>query len=123
MQRFLFLSKAYSSALVALGDQVLQERFVGSTIDKIAAASHAQSLIDRLFEAVMGLFDIPILMCDARIVPGRLHPVMGHEGLVPFGPVFALALVQLADSSRQMIGAVLLGHASYLPHAALQAFG
>jgi len=54
-------------------------------------------------------------MRDARIVPGRLHAVMGHEGLVAFSPVLALALVQLADSSRQMIGAVLLGHASYLP--------
>jgi hypothetical protein len=71
----------------------------------------------------MGLFDIAILMRDARIVAGRLHPVMGHQGLVALGPVFALALVQLADSRRQMIGAVLLGHASYLPQAALQAFG
>jgi hypothetical protein len=71
----------------------------------------------------MGLFDIPILMRDARIVPGRLHAVMGHEGLVAFRPVLALALVQLANSSRQMIGAVLLRYASYLPQAALQAFG
>jgi hypothetical protein len=71
----------------------------------------------------MGLFDIAILMRDARVVPGRLHAVMGHEGLVPFRPVFALALVQLANSSCQMIGAVLLGHPSYLPQAALQAFG
>src|SRR6266699_4810772 len=115
MQRFLFLSKAYSSALVALGDQVLQERFVGTSIDKLAAASHAQGLIDRLFEAVMGLFDIPILMRDARIVPGRLHALIGHEGLVAFSPVLALALVGFAVSVRQMIGAVLLGHASHLP--------
>jgi len=48
---------------------------------------------------------------------------MCHEGLVPFSPVLALALVQLANGRRQMIGAVLLGHASYLPQAALQAFG
>jgi len=62
-------------------------------------------------------------MRDARIVPGGLHPVMGHEGLVAFGPVFALAFVQLAHGGRQMIGTMLLRHASYLPQATLQSFG
>jgi hypothetical protein len=46
---------------------------------------------------------------------------LGQNGLIPLRPVFALALVQVTDSSCQMIGAVLLGHASYLPQAALQA--
>ena len=49
----------------------------------------------------MRLFDISVLMRDARIVPGRLHTVMGHESLVAFRPVFALALVQLADVVAQ----------------------
>jgi hypothetical protein len=123
MQRFLFRSKAHGSALVALGDQIVQERFIGTSIDKIAAASHAQGLIDGLFEAGMGLFDIAILMRNARIVPGRLHIVMGHQGLVAFCPVLALTLVQLTDSSRQMIGAMLLRDTSYLPEATLQTFG
>src|SRR5512142_683219 len=123
MQRFLFGSKPCGSALVALSDQVLEKHFVGTPIGKVTATPHAQGLIDRLFEAVMGLFDVSILMCDARIVPGWLHAVMGHEGLIPLGPVLALTLVQLADSSAQMISAVLLGHAPHLPQAAFQPFG
>ena len=71
----------------------------------------------------MRLLYVPVLMSYTGIVPGRLHPVMSHEGFVAFGPVLALAFVQLTNGSRQMISAVLLGDASHLPDAALQSLG
>src|SRR5438552_12598163 len=46
-----------------------------------------------------------------------------HERLVALGPVFLLALLQLAHRRAQMVGAMLLGHASHLPQTTLQAFG
>ena len=65
--------------LVALFDQFGDKTFIASPIRKIAAASHAQGLIKRLFEAVVGLLDIPVFMSDPGIVPGRLQLVVAHQ--------------------------------------------
>ena len=96
-QRRLLLVPAGGPGAVTPGKQITDEAPVVGPAGKLAAASHAQGLIERLLEAVMGLFDIAVFVGNALIVPGGLHPVMGHERLVARRPLLAvLFAVRLA---------------------------
>src|SRR5258708_5297415 len=79
--------------------------------------SHAQRLVNGLFEAVVRLLYIPIFMGYPGIVPRWLHPVMSHKRLVALRPVLHAALALLLDCRAQMISAVVLWNASDLPQA------
>ena len=72
---------------------------------------------------MMGLFHIPVFMRHPSIVPGRLHPVVLHEGLVAKRPVFSLFFAQLPDGCTQVIGAVLLWDPTQLPECFLDPLG
>src|ERR1700730_1767872 len=96
--------------MVALAHQVLHKAFVSGSISELAAAAYPQGLIDRFFEAKVGLLHIPILMSNAGVVPGGLHAVVAHERLIAGRPVFTGLAVESAHRRGQMIGAMLRGY-------------
>ena len=73
------LSPADLARQIALADQLLQEPIVGAAVGKIAAAAHAQRLIDGVFEAEVLLFDVAVLVGDAEIVGRRFQVVVRHQ--------------------------------------------
>src|SRR5713101_5868898 len=101
-QDLLLSSKAGIACLVAFVDQILQKMFVGRTTRKIPAPSDSQRLVNGLLETMMGLFHIPVFMRHPSIVPGGLHPVVLHEGLVAKRPIFSLLFAQLPHSGAEM---------------------
>ena len=118
----LLLGPAPVPGEVALRDDRLEEAGVALTVQKLPTAPHAQGLIDRLLEPVVGLLDVAVLVRDAERVGGRLHPVVAHQRAIAIlrqGPSVAIERV---DRRAQMIGAVALGDASELPEAALDPF-
>jgi hypothetical protein len=108
---------------IAIAHQILHEALIGSTRGEIATASHAQGLIERLFEAKMRLLDVAVLMGNARVVPGRLHPVVPHESLVALGERFLLIGRQMPNGRAQMVGAMLSWDTADLPQRLLDALG
>jgi hypothetical protein len=118
----LLLLEAIGSREIAVAHQVLHKALVGRPRGELAATSYAQCLIKRLFEAEVGLLHIAILMGDARIIPGRLHAVVPHEGLVTLGEGFLLIAGQMANCCAQMVGAMLGRNASQLPERLFDAF-
>src|SRR6266849_9488133 len=114
-QDLLLSGKAGIARLVAFVDQILQKLFVGRTTRKIPAPSDSQRLVNGLLETMMGLFHIPVFMRHPSIVPGGLHPVVLHEGLVAKRPIFSLLFAQLPHSGAEMVSAVLLWNSTKLP--------
>lgn len=107
---------------VALADQLLQEPIVGAAVGKIAAAAHAQRLIDGVLEAVVLLFDVPVLMGNADVVGRRFQVVVRHQEPVAFPGLGTRVRIQRADGRAEMIGAVLTRYAPHSPEAGLEAF-
>src|ERR1041385_9135808 len=68
-------------------------------------------------------FDRPVLMCQATIVAGRLHAVMGAQRLVPAGLVLLCVVVEIAEGGRQAVAAVLQGGTAERPQRILQSLG
>jgi len=104
-------------------NKILHKMVVGRSGGEVPAASHPQRLIDRLFETVMGLLHIAVFMRDPLIVPGGLHAVMPHEGLVTTRPVFSLFFAQQPHGCTQVVGAMLLWNPTNLPEGFLNALG
>ena len=63
-------------------------------------------------EMAMLTFDGAVLMCDAAIVAGRLHTVMGAQRLIAAGLVFGGILVEIAECGRKTVGAMLVRRAA-----------
>ena len=74
--------KALLSIGIASGHELPEEQLVVATAGEVAAAPQHQGLVDGLLEAVMTLFDIPVLVGLPR--PDRLafEAVMLEQSLV-----------------------------------------
>jgi hypothetical protein len=114
-QDLLLSGKAGIACLVPFVDQILQKLFVGRTTRKIPAPSDSQRLVNGLLETMMGLFHIPVFMRHPSIVPGGLHPIVLHEGLVAKRPIFSLLFAQVPHGGAEMVSSVLLWHSTKLP--------
>src|SRR6266700_1174949 len=121
-QGLTLLSPAHLARQVALTDQLLQEPIVGAAVGKIAAAAHAQRLIDGVLEAVVLLFDVAVLVGDADVVGRRFQVVVRHQEPVAFPGLGTRVRIQRADGRTEMIGAMLARYAAYSPKAGLEAF-
>src|SRR5581483_12410307 len=58
-----FVVPARSPGSVAPAYQLLEPGRVCGSVGKVAASAHAQSLVDQLLDAEMGLLNIAILVC------------------------------------------------------------
>ena len=59
-------------------EQLLEKRLIRCHADEVAAAPQHQRLIDRLLEAIMPLFDIPVLIRLAGLGLFAIDPVMSQ---------------------------------------------
>lgn len=123
LKRFPLRGRTRCAVLIAPLHQGLEKMLVGPSAGKVTAAPCSQRLVQRLLEAIVRLLDIAILVGHASVVPGRLHPVVAHQGLIAFGPLFPLFLPQLAHRCTEVIGTMQLWHPTELPQRALQSFG
>src|SRR5262245_23375364 len=64
--------------------------------------------------------DRPILVSDAGVVAGRRHAVVGDKLFVAPRQILLRFAIQVAESCRQAVAAVLLGHPSECPQRILQ---
>jgi hypothetical protein len=59
-------------------------------------------------------------MGDAAVVAGRLHAVVGAQGVIAHGQIVPGRLVQVAERRRQAVAAMLAGRAAGRPQGVLQ---
>ena len=71
----------------------------------------------------MRALDRAVLMRDAAIVAGRLHPVMGAQRIVAPGQILARLVIEVAERRRQAVAAMLERRAAECPQRVLQSFG
>src|SRR5215475_14219462 len=68
-------------------------------------------------------FDRAVLMCQAPIVAGRLHAVMGAQRLVASGLILLRLRVEIAEGGRETVAAMLQRSPAKSPQRVLQTFG
>ena len=122
-QTLTFLDPAYLTGLIAQTHQVAHEAQIGRAIGKLPTATQAQGLVERVFEAKVGLFDITVLVRFAGRVAGGLQVVMVHQRLIALGILALTAALDPHNRRTQIVGSMLLRHTSELPQAGLQPFG
>src|SRR4029450_468595 len=114
-------------ALAVLGvvapDDLIDEATIGGQIRKVARTTQQQRVLDGLLQMAMRTFDRTVLVRDAAIVAGRLHPIVAHELLVTPSQVLFLVAGKVAEGGREAVAAVLLGHAAEGPERVLQTLG
>ena len=72
---------------------------------------------------MVGLRDIAVLMGFASGIGGRGHAIMGHQGQVAVRPAALAVRLNGLNRRREVVSAVVLGHAADLPEAELQPLG
>lgn len=73
-------------SILAADDLVDEAAIAGEGVE-FAGAAHQQRVLDSLLEMAMNAFDGAVLVCDAAIVAGRLHTIMGAERVIALGQV------------------------------------
>src|SRR6202007_1269698 len=66
--------------------------------------------------------DRAVLVCDARIVARRRHPIVAHQPGVTLCQILPRVDRQIAERRRQAVAAMLSWHATESPQGVLQAF-
>jgi hypothetical protein len=112
------LMETLLSVGVAPGHEPLEECLIVASIGEITAASEHQGLVDGLLEAVMTLFDIPVLVGLPRLDRLAFEPVMREQSLVSPGEHLGFGIA--VDRRGQAIGAVPFGDPSQFPQGVLQ---
>jgi hypothetical protein len=113
------LSEPYLPALIPLGEQLPQERFVGRPAGKVAAATQHQSLVQRPLELPMTLFHVAILVRFRRVDGLALQTVVPQQSLV--ATLKGRSITSRRDRSGQGIGAMDPWHAAQFGQGVLQA--
>ncbi len=108
---------------VAPANDLVDEAAVGIQIVEVTAATQEQRVLQRLLEMAVRAFDGAILVCDARVVPGRYHAVMAHQPLIALCQILLSVAVQVAECRREAIAAMLARHPAERPQRILQTLG
>lgn len=70
----------------------------------------------------VGAFDRTVLMRHTLVVAGRLHPVMGAQRLVACRQVRPRVAVEIAESRRQAVAAMIMRRSPHRPQRILKPF-
>ncbi len=108
---------------VLAADDLVDEAAIAARSSKSFSPAHQQRVADGFLEMAVRTFDRAVLMRDAAIVAGRLHPVMGAQRVIAPGQVLARILVQVAERGREAVAAMLERRAAERPQRVLQPFG
>jgi hypothetical protein len=106
-------------ALVPLGEQLPQERFVGRPAGEVAAAAQHQRLVQRPLELPMTLLHVAVLVRLRRVDGLALQAVVPQQGLV--AALEGRSITPGRDRRSQGIGAMDARHAAQLGQGVLQA--
>src|SRR6266542_6996704 len=79
-------------------------------------------LIDGVLESEVFLFDVPVLVGDAKIVGRGLQVVVRHQEPIALLGLGTPGCTERVDRRAEMIGAVLTRYTAYLPQAGFEAF-
>jgi hypothetical protein len=113
------LSQACPPALIARGEQLPQERFVGRPAAEVAAAAEHQSLVQRPLELPMTLFHVAVLVRLRRVDGLALQTVGPQPGRV--AALQGRSITPRRDRSGQGIGAMDPRHTAPFRQGVLQA--
>jgi hypothetical protein len=83
-----FLTKTLLSSGIASGHELLEEHLIVASTGEITTATKHQSLVDRLLETVMTLFDVAILVGLSRLDRLTFETVMREQCLVSLSKHF-----------------------------------
>src|SRR5438874_13698007 len=93
-------------ASIAPADDLVNKAAIGFEGVEIARAAQQQRVLDRPLQMAMRAFDRTVLVRQAPIVAGRLHAVMGAQGLVAPGLILPCVGVEIAERRREAIAAM-----------------
>jgi hypothetical protein len=106
-------------ALIPLGEQLPQERFVGRPAGEIAAAAQHQRLVQRPLELAVALLHVAVLVRLRRVDGLALQAVVPQQGLV--AALKGRPITPRRHRRGQGIGAMDARHAAQLGQGVLQA--
>ena len=107
-------------ASIAPADDLVDKAAIGFEGVEIARAAQQQRVLDRSLQMAMRAFDRTVLVRQAPIVAGRLHAVMGAQGLVAPGLILPCVGVEIAERRREAIAAMLQRGSAERPQCVLQ---
>src|SRR3981189_459902 len=110
-------------ARVAPPDNLVDEAAIAIQGVEVARPAPQERILDRLLEMAVRAFDRAVLVRDAPIIAGRLHAVMRAQRLVAARLILPRVVVEIAESGRQAVAAMLQGSAAERPQRILQALG
>jgi hypothetical protein len=113
------LSQPCLPTLIALGEQLPQERFVGRPAGKVAAATQHQGLVQGPLELPMTLFHVAVLVRLRRVDGLALQTVVPQKSLV--ATLKGRSITPWRNRSGQGIGAMDPRHAAQFGQGVLQA--
>jgi hypothetical protein len=118
-QRGQLLREPCLPALIPLGEQLPQKRFVGRPAGKVAAAAQQERLVQRPLELPMALFHVAVLVRLRRVDGLALQTVVPQQGLV--AALKGRSITPRRDRRGQGIGAMDSRHAAQFGQGVLQA--
>ena len=92
---------------VLAADDLVDEPAVTDEVVEISGATHQQRVVEGLLEMAVSALDGAVLVCDAAVVAGGLHAVMGAQRVVVPGQVLAGIAVQVAECGREAVATML----------------
>jgi hypothetical protein len=108
---------------VAATDEVGDPVAIGVEAVEVGAAAQHQCLGDGALKVAVLALDRAILVRHAEVVAGRLHAIMGTQGLVAPGLILSGIAVEITERGREAVGAMLGRGAAERPQGVLQATG
>ena len=111
------------SAGILLGDHLVDEAAIVRQVGEVPAAPKQQRIADDAFEMAMRALDGAVLMGNAAVVAARDHAVMAAQVLIAAGQVLGGIPVQVAESRRQAVAAMIRRRPAERPESVLQSFG
>jgi hypothetical protein len=108
---------------VLLADDLINEPAIGGQIVKVRGPAQEQGVPEGSLKMAMGALDTAVLVGDPAVVAGRDHAVMGAQILVATGDITGGLGLEIAESRRQAVAAVLDRRAAEQPQGILQALG
>src|SRR5690242_20722046 len=105
---------------IAPADDLVDQAAIGFESVEIARAAQQQRVLDRPLQMAVWAFDRTVLVRQAPIVAGRLHAVMGAQGLVAPRLILPRVGVEIAERRREAIAAMLQRGSAERPQCVLQ---
>jgi hypothetical protein len=98
--------------LVVVGDDAAHKGTIVVESGKVRRAAQQERLLDTALHMAVPALDGTVLVRDAAVIAGRHHAVMCRQRGEPAGEVLRVIGTQVAERSRQAVGAMLVRRAS-----------